>query len=237
VSGSKVDNGSAQDTEVELTGPGPSSSRICGCAPPSATPSRDLGVLTSDPAGRLRPLGRPNYQTHHWGALELEAAILPILSTSWGKAADDPNMLLDSRPGERPSPIPTSGGMPLCESASSSTWTPLSIRTAEPVAAWPFSSGVERFTPNPSASRTKAVRRSWRRTSAPRPSSWLPIGGPSIGSSCERIALRWCAVALRQARHFVTPCMRFASAAGVAIASSVTSAERRIRHMNSRAKV
>jgi hypothetical protein len=65
VSGKKVDNGSAQDADVGLRGPGPSSSRSYGCAPPSPTPSRDLDVLTGDPAGRLRPLCRPNYQTHH----------------------------------------------------------------------------------------------------------------------------------------------------------------------------
>ena len=54
VSGNKVDNGSAQNVEVELRGPGPSSSRSYGCvriphpsggAPypsPRPTPSRDL---------------------------------------------------------------------------------------------------------------------------------------------------------------------------------------------------
>ena len=65
VSGKKVDNGSAQDADVGLRGPGPSSSRTFRCAPPRSTPSHDLDALTGDPAGRLRPLCRPNYQTHH----------------------------------------------------------------------------------------------------------------------------------------------------------------------------
>jgi hypothetical protein len=60
VSANKLVNGIAQDADVELRGPSPSSSRSYGCAPPSATPSRDLGALTGDPAGRLRPLERPN---------------------------------------------------------------------------------------------------------------------------------------------------------------------------------
>jgi len=56
MSGNEVVNGSAQAVEVELRDPGPSSSRSYSCAPPSATPSRDLNALTGDPAGRLRPL-------------------------------------------------------------------------------------------------------------------------------------------------------------------------------------
>jgi hypothetical protein len=60
VSANKLDNGTAQDADVELRGPGPSSSRSYGCAPPRSTPSHDLGALTGDPAGRLRPLERAN---------------------------------------------------------------------------------------------------------------------------------------------------------------------------------
>jgi hypothetical protein len=65
MSGNKVVNGSAQDVDVELMGPGPSSSRSYGCASPSATLSRDLDDLTGDPAGRLRPLRRPPCQTYN----------------------------------------------------------------------------------------------------------------------------------------------------------------------------
>jgi len=56
MSGNKVVNGSAQNVEVGLMGPGPSSSRTFRCASPGATPSRDLDALTGAPAGRLRPL-------------------------------------------------------------------------------------------------------------------------------------------------------------------------------------
>jgi len=65
MSGNEVDNGSAQDADAGLRGPGPSLSRSYGCASPSATPSHDLDVLTADPPGRLRPLGRPNRRTLH----------------------------------------------------------------------------------------------------------------------------------------------------------------------------
>jgi hypothetical protein len=123
-----------------------------------------------------------------------------------------------------------------CEIVSSSTLMQRWIDTAGPDVAWPFSLEGGRYIPSRSALPTMVDPLSWKRTCAPRRSSWRPLAGRCTGSLCAPTARPSSARVSPRVTRFELPCWRFANALGVDSVWSATSVERQIRRMSWRVK-